>query len=1091
MHAQEQPSCCPLRSTQWIRDEIRWLAFRRLCWLSIVFAFAEGILQPTAKGWQSDEQIPEPAERARITRNWMERAHVQGDTLRGAAIFASAKVACASCHALGEVGGKLGPELLSVAKKRTPEQLVESVLWPNLTIEPEYVPYKYLLEDDRVVSGYRTNSEEDAILLIRDPAKNEIISFAKDEIVQSGPSRSLMPHGLLDALPQDKRVDLIRFVIALRDLNDSERLAAQRAIQSATHHALSTFTWNREPLRRDAHPYADHLVNRDRVYDFYAKQANAFRNLDTGLDLLQAYPGLDGGTYGHWGNQNEETWRGNEWESIRKHRLQATVFFHPSRTLARAVCFRLGHTDAWSVCYDPDSMGFVSCWQNGFLRFSSVRHGFMDGARMEGEERELPPKSGPLREVLQLSDRSNVRYLGYRYRGDQVQFLLLVDGEEYIDEMQIVKGELQRKLRKERHANTSDFKPPNRRWPESVETTVQNGLGEGYVVDTISLPFENPWGIPLFIADHAFLSDGSALLCTMHGDVLRAEGFTSTNPTLPNADTLPNASTVRWTRVASGLHHPLGMWIDSEGIFVLGRNQITRLHDENADGEFDRYECFSHAYITSPNGHDYICGLVRDREGNFYTVSGNQGLVRIAPNGQSADVIATGFRNPDGLGILPDGSLTVPCSEGDWTPASMIHLVPAIEKTSALPRSPRFFGYRGPQPGKTVEKPLLYLPRGVDNSSGGQLWVDSPRMGPLDQHLLHTSYGTGTAWMILSDRVSGFDQSAAVRLPGEYRSGVHRAKVHPADGSVYLSGMSGWGTYTPDAGCFERLRYTGRPVQMPIGFHVRQNGIEIRFSEPIDREKASDPVHHFVQGWNYRYSPGYGSPELSISQPRSVGHDRLRIESVVVSDDGREIFLELPELQKCSQLYWNYAVGGEDALEMFATVHAMDAPRMDVSSGARMSSKEWLPHPLERDIEWLQRSIPNPWGKQRKDSSPILIAASDNLQFAQRSLQAKPGEWLQLTFKNPDVVPHNWVLLRPNSLDRVGALANQVVSDPDAYLYHYVPKSPDVLCYTDIVEPKSEFTITFQAPMEPGRYPYLCTFPGHWMVMNGELIIAP
>jgi azurin len=48
-----------------------------------------------------------------------------------------------------------------------------------------------------------------------------------------------------------------------------------------------------------------------------------------------------------------------------------------------------------------------------------------------------------------------------------------------------------------------------------------------------------------------------------------------------------------------------------------------------------------------------------------------------------------------------------------------------------------------------------------------------------------------------------------------------------------------------------------------------------------------------------------------------------------------------------------------------------------------------------------------------------------------------------------------------------------------------------VLVYTDVVSPQNEFSISFLAPTEPGRYPYLCTFPGHWMVMNGELIVAP
>jgi len=60
--------------------------------------------------------------------------------------------------------------------------------------------------------------------------------------------------------------------------------------------------------------------------------------------------------------------------------------------------------------------------------------------------------------------------------------------------------------------------------------------------------------------------------------------------------------------------------------YVLGRDQITRLVDLNADGEADFYECFFNAYVTSTAGHDFICGLERDPEGNFYTASGNQEL---------------------------------------------------------------------------------------------------------------------------------------------------------------------------------------------------------------------------------------------------------------------------------------------------------------------------------------------------------------------------------------------------------------------------------------------------------------------------------
>ncbi len=58
------------------------------------------------------------------------------------------------------------------------------------------------------------------------------------------------------------------------------------------------------------------------------------------------------------------------------------------------------------------------------------------------------------------------------------------------------------------------------------------------------------------------------------------------------------------------------------------------VHDLNQDGEADYYEAFSRAFETSTSGHDYLCGLQTDRDGNFYFASGNQGLVRISHDGK-------------------------------------------------------------------------------------------------------------------------------------------------------------------------------------------------------------------------------------------------------------------------------------------------------------------------------------------------------------------------------------------------------------------------------------------------------------------------
>jgi len=222
----------------------------------------------------------------------------------------------------------------------------------------------------------------------------------------------------------------------------------------------------------------------------------------------------------------------------------------------------------------------------------------------------------------------------------------------------------------------------------------------------------------------------------------------------------------------------------------------------------------------------------------------------------------------------------------------------------------------------------------------------------------------------------------------------------------------------------------------------------------------------------------------------AMGHDVLNIRSVIVSEDSKSLFLEIPDLQLCSQLHLLLDIGMSKPVELFATVNAMDTPYDSDRLVARNALGKKLPHPMSRDLDYLTKRIANPWQKKLEGAREIQIKAMDNLQFSEKKLQAKPGEVIKLKFVNPDVVPHNWALVQPGRLEQVGDLANKLIGSPEAYLKQYVPDSDAVICFTDIIEPGSEFSIYFKAPEKPGRYPYLCTFPGHWMVMNGILEVG-
>jgi azurin len=183
-------------------------------------------------------------------------------------------------------------------------------------------------------------------------------------------------------------------------------------------------------------------------------------------------------------------------------------------------------------------------------------------------------------------------------------------------------------------------------------------------------------------------------------------------------------------------------------------------------------------------------------------------------------------------------------------------------------------------------------------------------------------------------------------------------------------------------------------------------------------------------------------------------------------------------------------VGPGRPQELFVTAHTLDQP-FTALPNYEPRPKTIAAHPQAVDLALLGKSEPNPWRKRGRTvpGTTLEIAAGKNLTFSTRTLRCRAGERVQLTFTNPDVVPHNWVLARPDSLSRVGDLANKLVADPEAVLRHYVPKTDDVLLYTDIVPPQQSTSIWFDAPKAKGRYPFLCTFPGHWMVMNGELLV--
>ncbi|MBL9190439.1 MAG: hypothetical protein JNK23_23365 [Opitutaceae bacterium] len=225
----------------------------------------------------------------------------------------------------------------------------------------------------------------------------------------------------------------------------------------------------------------------------------------------------------------------------------------------------------------------------------------------------------------------------------------------------------------------------------------------------VSIPA--PAGVDNQIGGLDLDAEGRLVACFHRGEVMKYDEVTG-----------------KWSLFASGLHEPLGLYVEAAGtILVLQRAELTRLHDRNGDGVADFYETVSNDWGLSGNYHEFAFGLVKDSKQNIYltlgTASNGSGVreevrgkwnntggltldkflgggrhgtwsekkeavprmysrvpyrgcvLRIAPGSSQAQVYATGFRTPNGLYMDANDQLWVTDNQGDWVGASKLHRV--------------------------------------------------------------------------------------------------------------------------------------------------------------------------------------------------------------------------------------------------------------------------------------------------------------------------------------------------------------------------------------------------------------------------------
>ena len=378
-----------------------------------------------------------------------------------------------------------------------------------------------------------------------------------------------------------------------------------------------------------------------------------------------------------------------------------------------------------------------------------------------------------------------------------------------------------------------------------------------------------------------FLPDGSMLVCTWDslGPVYRINNWQSDNP-----------SDISVKRIASGLAEPLGIKVVDGEIYVLQKQELTKLMDQDGDGLIETFETISDDWLVSANFHEFAFGL-EYKDGYFYgalatailpggasaqpQIPDRGKVVKISKETGEVQLIAHGLRTPNGIGKGMDGELFIADNQGDWLPASKIIHV----------KEGAFYGQRSVDPEGTeslpVTLPVVWLPQDeIGNSPSTPLALN---IGPYKGQMIHGEVTHGGVKRVFVERVNDQYQGSVFRFTQGIEAGVNRLTWAP-DGSLMIGGIGvsgNWGQTGKLKYGLQRIAYNEKLTFEMLSVSARTNGFVVTFTEPIKEGQNISADDFLVQQWYYKPTAEYGGPKLGLEylspSKFSISEDRKTI----------------------------------------------------------------------------------------------------------------------------------------------------------------------------------------------------------------------
>lgn len=423
-------------------------------------------------------------------------------------------------------------------------------------------------------------------------------------------------------------------------------------------------------------------------------------------------------------------------------------------------------------------------------------------------------------------------------------------------------------------------------FPEKIESTGPAAEKNTSPIATrpIKLPFPNPWNRAIRPTDIAFLSSGDALLTTLDGDVWRITSIET-----------PAAT---WSRAAFGIFEPMSITVNAKDeVFVLGRDQITRLEDTDGDGFFDNYHCASDAFRQTLHTRDYAtslellpdgsfvigrAGLVDDKPHPFNENTADRGsILKISPDGTTVTALADGLRVPY-IGLRSDGAVFSSDQQGNFIPSSPVHLISG--DTPYLGYEPSDF-----RKIKQPAAPLLWFPYQVNRSGSSFATLPARSFPSLGDRFAHLSW----SGRIFITETPADGQPFAWKLPADFDFPILGAATQPTTGKFFATGI-GISGYKPttarEIGLVEISEKN--TIVTPVSLDVLADRVTVSFRDPLSPGLSLITPRPQLDLWNIQRTGKYGSGHFRWDG--KPGEHAVPVGELEISADRKTIAFAVP-----------------------------------------------------------------------------------------------------------------------------------------------------------------------------------------------------